>query len=132
VSAIELRKNGHLLDSSDGQLKLSADVEDFWFDLQIGFWTLQFLGTTGMTLTVAHGRTGATLLSQRYQGSHKAERMAGYEGTWEEVMNAALERMMRDVATDSQARRGLQEPLSYRWAPMQTPVRESQVAPPAA
>jgi uncharacterized lipoprotein YajG len=96
----ELKKNGHLLGTGDGQLRLAADVDEFWFDLQIGFWTLQFLGTTGMTLTVMDGRTGATLHIQRYQGSHKDSRAMAYEGTWEEVMNAALEQMMRDVATD--------------------------------
>jgi hypothetical protein len=37
---------------------------------------------------------------QQQRVPHREERMAGYEGTWEGVMNAALERMIRDVATD--------------------------------
>ncbi|SRR6266849_3835480 len=98
--AIELKKNGHLLEPGERDLGFTVDVNEFWFDLQVGMWTIEYLGTTAITLTVNDGRTGATLLSQRYQSNHREERAAGYEGTWEAVMNAALERLMRDVATD--------------------------------
>jgi uncharacterized lipoprotein YajG len=97
---VELKKNGHLFEPSERDLRLAVDVTDFWFDLRVGMWTIEYLGTAGIALTVNDGRNGATLLSQRYQSSHREERAAGYEGTWEAVMNAALERMMRDVATD--------------------------------
>jgi len=98
--ATELKTNGHLIAAGDRDLAFAVDVNEFWFDLQVGMWTIEHLGTTGVTLTVNDVRTGAVLLNQRYQGNHRAERAAGYEGTWEEVMNAALERMMRDIATD--------------------------------
>lgn len=91
---VELQKNGHLLAKDGQELSLAVDVTEFWFDLNIG--------TVGMTLTVADRRTGALLLTQRYQGTHW-ERSVFYVGTCEgamNAMNAALERMIRDLATD--------------------------------
>ncbi|MFZ2446092.1 MAG: YajG family lipoprotein [Syntrophobacteraceae bacterium] len=99
--AAEFSKNGHLVSPTGSSLILSGDVSSFWFDVQVGFWTLQFMGTVGMDLKVVDRDTGNVLYTRSYQGHYNEESLGGLEGTWERVMNTALERMVRDVSTDS-------------------------------
>jgi uncharacterized lipoprotein YajG len=97
----EFSKNGHLIGPADSQLIISGDITSFWFDYQIGFWTIQFMGTVGIDLKVTDKATGDVLYSRSYQGHYNEESLGGLEGTWQRVMNTALEQMVRDVSTDS-------------------------------
>ena len=66
----------------------------------MNFWTIEFMGTVNVNLNLTHGKTGAVLLTAPYQGHYNEKSMGGLEGTWERVMNAALERMVSEVSTD--------------------------------
>ena len=59
------------------------------------------MGTVSVDLNVIDGKTGATLLTRTYQGHYNEKSMGGLEGTWERVMNAALERMVQQMSTDN-------------------------------
>ena len=99
----ELQKNGHAVNSDEPDVVFSADINEFWFDSPI------VIGTVAMTLTVTDGRTGAPLLTREYRGVYWRRVPAEvvlFDG-WEKykragqyLMNAALQRMMRDLATD--------------------------------
>lgn len=97
----EFSKNGHLVADKDNSLTISGEITSFWFDTQVNFWTIEFMGTVGVELSVNAKDTGVVLYKQDYQGHYNEKCMGGLDGTWERVMNAALERMVRDVSTDS-------------------------------
>jgi hypothetical protein len=77
--ALELAKNGHRL-ASDPQVKLTGDVTEFWFDYQVGMFTIEFVGTVGMTLNVVDGQTGEAMYSGAYQGNYNEKSLGGLEG----------------------------------------------------
>jgi hypothetical protein len=79
-----------------------GDITTFWFEFQVNFWTVEFFGTSAVTLNVVDGKTGTTLLTRSYQGHYTEKSGGGLDGTWERVMNEALQRMVREVSTDLQ------------------------------
>lgn len=98
--AAELRRNDHTVVPGEADRVLTIDIREFWLDIHEGFWSLRFSGGAAITMTVAEGRTGHALLTREY-GGHAVEHGQGNrKGNWKTVMNAALERMMRDVAAD--------------------------------
>lgn len=104
----ELKKNGHAVNSDEPDVVFSTDINEFRFDYPIG--------TVAMTLTVTDGRTGAPLLTREYRGVYRRgvphevvlhdifpglyDGFEKYKRAGQYVMNAALQRMMRDLATD--------------------------------
>lgn len=98
----EFKKNGHDVTTAERDLVLAGDITTFWFELQVNFATIEFFGTSAITLNVVDGRTGTTLLTRNYQGHYTEKSLGGLDATWERVMNEALQRMVREVATDLQ------------------------------
>lgn len=98
----EFKKNGHDVTTAERDLVLAGDITTFWFELQVNFATIEFFGTSAITLNVVGGRTGTTLLTRNYQGHYTEKSLGGLDATWERVMNEALQRMVREVATDLQ------------------------------
>lgn len=96
----EFQKNGHVLNTVDPDLVISGEVTAFWFDAQVGFATVQFIGTVNASLTFTNRATNETLLTNSYQGYYDEESLGGLEGTWEHVMSTALERMVNQMSTD--------------------------------
>lgn len=99
--SIEFLKNGHLLSGENRTIVLSGEITSFWFDSQVGFWTVEFMGTVSIDLNVIDSKTGAIMLTRTYQGHYNEKSMGGLEGTWERVMNVALERMVQQMSTDN-------------------------------
>ena len=97
--AAEFAANGHRIGES-ADLLVSGTVTTFWFELTPHFSTLEFSGTVAADLTVSDAKTGQALVTRSYQGNYTDKSMVGYEGTWQRVMNTALERMVRDIASD--------------------------------
>ena len=104
----EFEKNGHLLNSSNKDIAITGEITTFWFDMQIGFATMEFMGTVGVNLKVVNSKTNEVLLTQPYQGYYNEKSMGGYVGTWERVMNMALERMVNQVSADPKFIKALQ------------------------
>lgn len=108
--ASELARNGHVVVSEDSAERiLVVDVRAFWLDIHQGSWNPRFSGTAGITVIVADGRTAHTLLVRDYDG-RAAETGGNREGNWESVMSGALERMVRQVATDPRLVEALRTP----------------------
>jgi YajG family uncharacterized lipoprotein len=109
--AVELRKNNHAVVRAEADRVLAVDVQEFWLDVQEGFWSNRFSATMAITMTVADARTGRVLLTRNYQG-HAVKSGQGMmrEGNWKTPMNSALEGMMREVATDPRLVEALRTP----------------------
>lgn len=97
---VELTKNGHTVGPHEGDIRLAADVEEFWLDAAGRNSTTQYVGRVALALAVTDGRSGATLLVRRYAGIKRQQAEADSKDAWREVMATALARTMRDIATD--------------------------------
>jgi hypothetical protein len=112
---VELTKNGHSVVSDEGDIRLAADVEEFWLDTagSSDSKTL-YVGRVALALAVTDGRSGATLLIRRYAGIKRRQGEADSKDAWREVMDTALARAMRDIATDPDLVAALRGPAPGR------------------
>jgi uncharacterized lipoprotein YajG len=97
---VEFSRNGHSVVADDGDIRLLADVEEFWLDTSAGNSSVQYVGRVAIALAVADGRSGDTLLVRRYIGIRRLQAEADNRNAWREAMDTALARTMRDIATD--------------------------------
>jgi hypothetical protein len=104
---IELAKNGHIVGGAEDNLALSGRVEEFWLDISMGIFTIDYVATTRLALTLVDRKSGQTLHSRTYRGYHKETAMGGLEGTWEQVTRNALQQMMREIGTDQRLAQAL-------------------------
>lgn len=96
----EFSKNGHLSTGKAAEFVLAGDITTFWFDIQINFWSVEFMGTVAVDLNVTDARTGTSLLARKYQGHFNEKSLGGLDSTWERVMNTALAAMIEEMSTD--------------------------------
>ena len=99
---VELTKNGHDVVSGDGEVRLVASVEDFWLDTAGRDGSTHYVGRVALAVAVRDERTGATLLTRRYAGLKRRVEKPDARDAWREVMDTALARMLRDIATDAE------------------------------
>jgi len=98
--AVEIGKNGHAIVVSRSDVILAADVEEFWLDVVRGYATTQYVGKVVIALTVLDGRTGDGIVTRRYVGVRRRHVDTVSDEAAREVMDAALARSIRDLATD--------------------------------
>jgi hypothetical protein len=99
---VELTKNGHAIVSDGGDIRLVADVEEFWLDTAGRDGTTHYVGRVALAVAVRDERTGATLFMRRYAGIRRRAAEPDAREAWREVMDAALARTLRDIATDAE------------------------------
>ena len=97
---VEFTKNGHEVVPAEGDIRVAADVEEFWLDAAGHDGATQYVGRVALALVVTDGRGGTTLLTRRYVGTKRVQAEADSKDTWRDAMNIALARVMRDIATD--------------------------------
>ena len=98
--AAELDANGHRLTSGRADVVLGADVEEFRVDIVAGYASTQYVGKVVIALAVTDGHTGHRLLDRRYVGIKRLQGEADSDSAVRDVMDAALARVMHDLATD--------------------------------
>ena len=98
--AVEIGKNGHAVVAERSDVILAADVEEFWLDVVRGYATTQYVGKVVIALTVLDGRTGDGIVTRRYVGVRRRHVDTVSDEAAREVMDAALARSIRDLATD--------------------------------
>jgi uncharacterized lipoprotein YajG len=96
----ELRRNGHNVLAGPGDVAVAADVEEFWLEAVGRADTTQYVGRVAITVVVADGHTGHRLSKHRYVGIKRRIAEADARNAWREIMDAALARTIRDIATD--------------------------------
>jgi len=96
----EFAKNGFAVDAPAADAALTGSIDSFWLDIQMNFATIEFMGTVGVDVTLTDTRTGVVRYTGKYEGHCNEKSLGGLEGTWERVMNTALENMIRDMSAD--------------------------------
>ena len=99
---VELTKNGHAVVSDDGDIRLVADVEDFWLDTAGRDGTTHYVGRVALAVAVRDARTNATLFARRYAAIKRRHAEPDAREAWREVMDTALARTLHDIATDAE------------------------------
>lgn len=96
---LEVGKNGHEVVTGPGDVIVAADVEEFWLDAVRADKT-QYVGRVAIAVAIADGTTGDRLWRRRYVGIRRQTGDDDSKEAWRAVMDMALARTIRDVATD--------------------------------
>ena len=96
----EIGKNGHAVVTGDKDAVLAAEVDEFWLDIVTGYPETHYVGRVAIALAVVNGRTGERVLVRRYVGIRRQLMEPDSLNARREVMDTALARTMRDLATD--------------------------------
>jgi hypothetical protein len=99
---VELTRNGHAVVPEGGDVRVAADVDDFWLDTASRDGTTQYVGHVALAVAIRDERGGSTVLVRRYAGTKRRYANPDAREAWREVMETALARTVRDLATDPQ------------------------------
>jgi len=94
-----IRDNGHTV-ADKGQINITGTVDRFWFDTDINFWSVEFIGDVQCTLDFIDAATDKSIYQSSYSGNYKEKTAAGYTQTWTEVMNKAVDKLIEDIVFD--------------------------------
>jgi hypothetical protein len=97
---LEVAKNGHQVVAAAADVVVAADVEEFWLDAVGRSPSTQYVGRVAIAVIITDGQTGDRLWNRRYVGIRRRTAEADSKTAWREVMEVALARTIRDVATD--------------------------------
>jgi len=94
-----IKDNGHTI-AEDGQVRITGTVDRFWFDSDINFWSVEFIGDVQCTLDFIDVASNTSIYSSSYSGNYKEKTGAGYVKTWTEVMSKAIDKLIEDIVFD--------------------------------
>lgn len=94
-----IKDNGHSV-AEDGEVTISGTVDRFWFETDMNFWTIEFIGDVQCTLNFTDPVTDKIIYSSSYSGTYKEKKGGGYVKTWTEVMNKAIGKLIEDIVFD--------------------------------
>jgi len=94
-----IKDNGHSM-SEDGRVGITGAVNRFWFDTDMNFWTIEFIGDVQCTLDFIDSATNKSIYRSSYSGNYKEKTGAGYVKTWTEVMSKAVDKLIEDIVFD--------------------------------
>jgi uncharacterized lipoprotein YajG len=97
---VELTRNGHVVVPEGGDVRVAADVDDFWLDTAGGNGSTHYVGRVALAVAIRDERGGSTVLVRRYAGIKRRYADPDAREAWREVMETALARTVRDLATD--------------------------------
>jgi uncharacterized lipoprotein YajG len=96
----EFAASGHRV-GPDADILVSGTVTAFWFELSTGGGSFDLTADVGADLTLSDGPAGRLLLTRAYRGRYAEKTTAGaLESAWQRVLNTALQRMVREIASD--------------------------------
>jgi len=84
----------------DGAIQIVGTVDRFWFDMDVNFWTIKFIGEVACTLDFIDPQTKQSIYKSKYAGSYNEDKAGGLEKTWTEVMGKALDKLIEDIILD--------------------------------
>lgn len=94
-----IKDNGHSI-AEDGRVRITGTVDRFWFDTDMNFWTIEFIGDVQCTLDFIDSATNKSIYQSSYSGNYKEKTGAGYVKTWTEVMSKAVDKLIEDIVFD--------------------------------
>jgi hypothetical protein len=83
-----------------GDIKIVGTVDRLWFDMDVNFWTVKFIGDVQATLDFVDTRTNQSVYKSKYTGSYNESKGGGLEKTWNLVMNKALDKLVESIVLD--------------------------------
>ena len=86
----------------DGVIQIVGTVDRFWFDMDVNFWTITFIGEVACTLDFIDPQTKQSVYTSKYAGSYSEDKAGGLEKTWTEVMSKALDKLIEDIVLDEE------------------------------
>lgn len=99
---VMLEKNGHIVTDQEADIIVSGVIERFWFESQMNFWTIEFMGTADIELEFRSNLIQGSLLKKRYSGHHNEELFSGYHKEMQMVMNKTLQDLIDHISMDSE------------------------------
>ncbi len=101
-----IKDNGHTI-ADDGRVRITGSVDRFWFDTDINFWSVEFIGDVQCTLDFIDPKTDTSIYSSSYSGTYKEKTAAGYVKTWTEVLGKAIDNLIEDIVFDEELKDAL-------------------------
>ena len=95
-------KNGHTITDQNPELVISGSIEHFWFDSQMNFWTVEFMGTADLNLELKDPVTQSVFFEKQYSGHANQKLFSGYHKEVQNVMEESLKILMDRISMDSQ------------------------------
>jgi uncharacterized lipoprotein YajG len=96
-----IKDNGHTL-AENGELAITGTVDRFWFETDMNFWTVEFIGDVQCTLEFIDSATNTSIYKSAYSGTYKEKTGGGLERTWTEVMSKAVDKLIEDIVFDEE------------------------------
>ena len=97
---VELTRNGLAVVPEGGDVRVAADVDDFWLDTAHGDGSTHYVGRVALAVAIRDERGGPPVLVRRYAGINRRYADPDAKEVWREVMDTALARTVHDLATD--------------------------------
>lgn len=97
---VELTRNGLAVVPEGGDVRVAADIDDFWLDTAGGEGSTHYVGRVALAVAIRDEQGGSTVLLRRYAGIKRRYADPDDRQVWREVMETALARMVHDLATD--------------------------------
>jgi len=101
-----IKDNGHSV-ADDNQIRITGTVDRFWFETDVNFWSIEFIGDVQCTLEFFDSETNSAIYSSSYSGTYKEKTAAGYVKTWTEVMGKAIDKLIEDIVFDEDLKEAL-------------------------
>jgi YajG family uncharacterized lipoprotein len=84
----------------NGAIQVIGTVDRFWFDFDVNFWTVKFVGDVQCTLDFVDAQSNESIYKSTYSGNYAEEKGGGLERTWTIVMNKALDKLIESIVLD--------------------------------
>ncbi len=97
-----LKANGHTVAAENSDISITGSVERFWFETDVNFWTVEFLGEVTAHLSFVNKSTNQVIYDSKYTGSHSVKKGGGGEKTWRTVMSTAVNKLIEDMVFDEE------------------------------
>lgn len=99
--------NGHSV-STDAPIKITGSIDRFWFETDMNFWTVEFIGDVQCTLNFVDAATNKTIYTSVYTGTNKVKTGGGLEKTWTQVMSKTVDNLIENIVFDEELSEALQ------------------------
>ena len=103
-----LEQNNHIV-SDDGRIKIEGKINKFWFDTDVNFWTVEFIGDTQCELVFIDKMTNEQIYKSTYSGSYSEKKGGGLSKTWQRIMSKAVDNLVEDIMFDEDLADALSE-----------------------
>jgi uncharacterized lipoprotein YajG len=94
-----LTKNGYSV-LENGRDKITGTVNQFWFDSDINFWTVEFSGDVQCTLQFVDTENETSFYQAEYSCTYSEKKAGGLEKTWQIITGKAVEKLVDDLVFD--------------------------------